>query len=231
MKDLLLRARVVVRTSNMKISRRHLADYVRRQIAPKGVPHVQHDYFTSFNQSNSWLWRCLCRCRRHVLNFLILLCRWCAARATQLSWIAFVIDFFITFLWRYFVFLNSLLFSEIPFLNSSTAFADAHQHEEDHEEGNIYFRTFKKLSKFAFRRRKQGGKKQDLGKNSFQLELGYLRQKDGSGMDTGESINTFANQTFSVSSFNKAAEFQGKLQDLFIILGDRCRKRKSMDLF
>ena len=30
MKDLLLRARVVVRTSNMKISRRHLADYVKK---------------------------------------------------------------------------------------------------------------------------------------------------------------------------------------------------------
>ena len=30
MKDLLLRARVVVRTSNMKISRRRLADYVKR---------------------------------------------------------------------------------------------------------------------------------------------------------------------------------------------------------
>ena len=30
MKDLKLRARVVVRTSNMKISRRHLADYFRK---------------------------------------------------------------------------------------------------------------------------------------------------------------------------------------------------------
>ena len=48
MKNLLLRARVVVRTSNMKISRRRLA------IAQRGVPHVQHDYFSSFNQSNHW---------------------------------------------------------------------------------------------------------------------------------------------------------------------------------
>ena len=32
--------------SKMKISRRHLADYV------KTVPHEQHDYFSSFNQSN-----------------------------------------------------------------------------------------------------------------------------------------------------------------------------------
>ena len=73
MKDSLLRARVVVRTSNMKISRRHLADYVRQQIAPKSVPHVQHDYFSSFNQSNSWLWRGLCCCRRDFLNFVILI--------------------------------------------------------------------------------------------------------------------------------------------------------------
>ena len=25
---------------------------LRRKIAPKSVPHVQHDYFSSFNQSN-----------------------------------------------------------------------------------------------------------------------------------------------------------------------------------
>ena len=25
---------------------------LRQQIAPKSVPHVQHDYFSSFNQSN-----------------------------------------------------------------------------------------------------------------------------------------------------------------------------------
>ena len=50
MKGLLLRARAVVRTSKMKISRRHLADYVKT--APESVPHEQHDYFSSFNQSN-----------------------------------------------------------------------------------------------------------------------------------------------------------------------------------
>ena len=27
---------------------------LRQKIAPKGVPHVQHDYFSSFNQSNHW---------------------------------------------------------------------------------------------------------------------------------------------------------------------------------
>ena len=44
MKDLLRRARAVVTTSNMKISRRRLADYVKK------LRHVQHDYFPSFNQ-------------------------------------------------------------------------------------------------------------------------------------------------------------------------------------
>ena len=48
-KDLLLRARVVVRTSNMKISRGRLADYGDQNMEPKSVPHVQHDYFSSSN--------------------------------------------------------------------------------------------------------------------------------------------------------------------------------------
>ena len=48
-----MKAGVVVKTSNMKISRRRLADYVKK-FAPKGVPHVQLDYFSSFNQSNHW---------------------------------------------------------------------------------------------------------------------------------------------------------------------------------
>ena len=48
------RACVVVRTSNGKISRRGLADYIRRKIAPKSVLRVLHDYFSSFNQSNNW---------------------------------------------------------------------------------------------------------------------------------------------------------------------------------
>ena len=51
MKDLLLRAPVVVRTSNVKISRRRSEYYVKLDIASKSVPHVQHDYFSSFNQS------------------------------------------------------------------------------------------------------------------------------------------------------------------------------------
>ena len=51
MKNLLLRAGVVVRVSKMKISRHCLADYVKK-IAPKSVLHEQHDYFSSSNQSN-----------------------------------------------------------------------------------------------------------------------------------------------------------------------------------
>ena len=27
---------------------------LRQNVAPKSVPHVQHDYFSSFNQSNHW---------------------------------------------------------------------------------------------------------------------------------------------------------------------------------
>ena len=50
MKNLSLRARVVVGTSNMKISRPHLAVYVKK-IAPKRVQHVQHDFIPhSINQ-------------------------------------------------------------------------------------------------------------------------------------------------------------------------------------
>ena len=58
MKDLLLRVRVVVRTSNMKISRRCLADYVKKFQQTESVLHVQHDYFflfILFNQLNSLL--------------------------------------------------------------------------------------------------------------------------------------------------------------------------------
>ena len=51
MKDLLLWASVVIRTSNMKISRRCLVDHVKK-LHKKSVPQVQLDYFSSFNQSN-----------------------------------------------------------------------------------------------------------------------------------------------------------------------------------
>ena len=45
MRDFLLWARVVVRTSSMKILGLRLADY-EKQIVPKSVLHVQHDYFS-----------------------------------------------------------------------------------------------------------------------------------------------------------------------------------------
>ena len=44
MKDSLLSARVVIRTSNMKISSRRLADYGKK-IASENLPDVQHDFF------------------------------------------------------------------------------------------------------------------------------------------------------------------------------------------
>ena len=42
---------------------------------PKSVPHVQHDYFSSFKSFNQIidLWRCRWRCRRQILNSLILI--------------------------------------------------------------------------------------------------------------------------------------------------------------
>ena len=66
-KDLLLRARVVVRTSNMKISGRRLAVYVKKL-------HQKACRTTIFPLSTNQiidLWRCRHRCHRHFLNFLI----------------------------------------------------------------------------------------------------------------------------------------------------------------
>jgi len=51
--SVLRRARVDVRISNMNISRRRLADYVK--ISPKSVPHMQHDYFYPCSQSNHFV--------------------------------------------------------------------------------------------------------------------------------------------------------------------------------
>ena len=59
-KDLLLRARVV-KYENFTSSFGRL----RQHTAPKSV---QHDYFSSFNQPNHWLWRSCWRCRRQILN-------------------------------------------------------------------------------------------------------------------------------------------------------------------
>ena len=44
-------------------------DRLRQKIVPKSVPHVQHDHFYSFNQSNYWLVaRYPCSCSRRFLN-------------------------------------------------------------------------------------------------------------------------------------------------------------------
>ena len=67
-KDLLLRARVVVKTSNMKISRRCLADYVKtlHQISCSTIIFLH-----STNQIID-LWRCCWRCRRQILKLPML---------------------------------------------------------------------------------------------------------------------------------------------------------------
>ena len=49
MKDLLLRCRQKLKHENFTSS----FDRLRQSIAQKSVPHVQHDYFSSFNQSNA----------------------------------------------------------------------------------------------------------------------------------------------------------------------------------
>ena len=56
MKELQLRVRVVVKTSNLKF---HVVVWqIRQRIAAQSVSHVQHDDFSSFGQSRYWfLWR------------------------------------------------------------------------------------------------------------------------------------------------------------------------------
>ena len=46
---------------------------IRQNIAPKSVPHVQHDYFPSLYSTNQIidLWRCRWRGRRQVLSSLL----------------------------------------------------------------------------------------------------------------------------------------------------------------
>ena len=54
----MLRDGVVVRISNINISRLRLADYVKtkhKTMCGTCEPHVQQAYFSSFNQSNHWL--------------------------------------------------------------------------------------------------------------------------------------------------------------------------------
>ena len=70
MKDLLLRAPVVVRTSNMKISRRRLADYVKT-LHQKACCTCSTIIFLHSTNKIIDLWRWRWRCRRQILNSLI----------------------------------------------------------------------------------------------------------------------------------------------------------------
>ena len=70
MKDLLLRAPVVVRTSNMKISRRRLADYVKT-LHQKACRTCSTIIFLHSTNEIIDLWRCRWRCRRQILNSLM----------------------------------------------------------------------------------------------------------------------------------------------------------------
>jgi len=71
-KDLLLRASVVVRTSNMKISRRRLADYVKT-LHQKACGTCSMIIFLHSTNQIIDLWRCRWRCRRQILNSLFAL--------------------------------------------------------------------------------------------------------------------------------------------------------------
>ena len=71
MKDLLQRARVVVTTSNVKISRRRLADYVKT-LHQKACCTCCTIIFLHWTNQISDLWRCRWRCNRHILNSLLI---------------------------------------------------------------------------------------------------------------------------------------------------------------
>ena len=70
MKDLLLRAPVVVRTSNMKIPRCRLANYVKT-LHQKACRTCSTIIFLHSTNQIIDLWRCRWRCRRQILNSLI----------------------------------------------------------------------------------------------------------------------------------------------------------------
>ena len=70
MKDLLLRAPVVVRTSHMKISRRRLADYVKT-LHQKVCRTCSTITFLHSTNEIIDLWHCRWRCHRQILNSLL----------------------------------------------------------------------------------------------------------------------------------------------------------------
>ena len=59
-------------SSEPQIWKLHDIEWLRHKIAPNSVRHLQHDYFSSFNQSNLDLWRSRCRCchSHHFFNSL-----------------------------------------------------------------------------------------------------------------------------------------------------------------
>ena len=70
-KDLLLRARVVVNTSNVKISRCRLADYVKT-LHQKACRTCSTIIFLHPTNQIIDLWRCRWRCRRQIFNSLLI---------------------------------------------------------------------------------------------------------------------------------------------------------------
>ena len=69
-KDLLLQARIVVRTSNVKISRRRLADYIKALHQKACHTCSTIGFLYSTNPIND-LWHCRWLCRRQILNSLL----------------------------------------------------------------------------------------------------------------------------------------------------------------
>ena len=71
MKDLLLRARVVLRTLRMNNARRRLVDYVKK-LDQKARCTCSTIIFPHSTNQIIDLWRYHCLCRRHFLHFLVL---------------------------------------------------------------------------------------------------------------------------------------------------------------
>ena len=88
MKNLLLRARDVDRTSKIKISRRRLTEYVE-------IFHRKEcrTCSTTTNQSIG-LWRCRCRCRRHFLTPYSLITKTTPRRTTLKNNYSSTCDYF-----------------------------------------------------------------------------------------------------------------------------------------
>ena len=95
--------------------------------------------------------------------------------------------------------------------NLSPAFASAAEHHRNFEDGEIYAQALDKSGKCAFRRKGKDGKKRDLNKDAFVIEVDYIKQKCNQGRDVGKPVNSLANQQFNISSFNKSASYQGKV--------------------